>query len=203
MNLTERQKQIYSFIEEYSAKHKRSPSYEEIRAHFGFHSYNAVFKHVRALEERGFIRTLGKNRKRSLEPVSMQPSAVSIPLAGVVAAGAPIEPVEVPDTIDVPENLLGSGVNIALRVRGDSMIEDGIRSGDILIVSRQQTVHSGQTAVVLVEGDATVKRIHLHADTVELRPANSELRPVFAPAASVEVVGVVVGLFRDYRDQRK
>src|SRR5208337_3839727 len=98
-----------------------------------------------------------------------------IPFLGVVAAGNPIEVVEIPESIEVPESFLGNGSNFALRVRGDSMIEDGIRSGDILIITRQAYAANGQTVVALVNGEATVKKFYQRGGESELRPANAQM----------------------------
>ncbi len=200
MPLSPAQKRVYEFLRTYMSLHGHAPSYEEIRRHLGFRSLNAVYKHIRQLEERGYVRSLGKNRKRALELVEMEPRSVSIPFVGVVAAGAPIEAVEVPETVDVPESFLGRGEHFALRVRGDSMIEDGIREGDILIVKRQPRAENGQTVVALVDGEATVKRFFLRGAEVELRPANQTMDPIVVSADGVEVLGVVVGLIRHYRN---
>jgi repressor LexA len=199
MGLTPAQERVYQFVKQYILAEGYAPSYEEIRSHLGFRSLNSVFKHLKQIEERGYLKIPWHNRKRALELLPVRTGATSIPFLGVVAAGVPIETVEVPESIDVPESLLGHGDNFALRVRGDSMIEDGIREGDILIVARQPRAENGQTVIALVRGEATVKKLYHHGDEVELRPANSEMEPIMAPAAEVEIVGAVVGLFRHYR----
>ncbi|ROQ89610.1 transcriptional repressor LexA [Desulfosoma caldarium] len=199
MKLTAAQKRVYDFLQAYMILHGHAPSYEEIRKHLGFRSLNAVYKHVKQLEERGYVRSLGKNRKRALELVELRSGGRSVPFLGVVAAGTPIEAVEVPETVEVPESLLAGGEHFALRVRGDSMIDEGIREGDILIVKKQPTAENGQTVVALVDGEATVKRFFLHDTMVELRPANRAMASLMVPADSVSILGVVVGLVRHYR----
>jgi repressor LexA len=199
MGLTPAQERVYQFVRNYILVQGYAPSYEEIRSHLGFRSLNAVYKHLKQIEERGYLKIPWNNRKRALELLPLRTGASSIPFLGVVAAGAPIEAIEIPESIDVPESLLGHGNNFALRVRGDSMIEDGIREGDILIVTKQSRAESGQTVVALVRGEATVKRFYHQGDEVELRPANSQMQPLRAPATEVEIVGTVVGLFRHYR----
>ena len=104
-----------------------------------------------------------------------------------------------PETIEVPESFLGSGNNFALQVRGESMIEEGIREGDILIITKQAHADNGQTVVALIGGEATVKKFFRHGEEVELRPANSRMQPLRLPADEVEIVGMVVGLLRNYR----
>lgn len=199
MPLTPAQKRVHDFLRTYIALHGHAPSYDEIRKHLGFRSLNAVYKHVKQLEERGMVRSLGKNRKRALELVELRTAGASIPFLGIVAAGKPVEAVEVPETVDVPESLLAGGEHFALRVRGDSMVEEGIREGDILIVKKQPTAENGQTVVALVQGEATVKRFFLQGPVVELRPANSAMSPMVVAAEEVEILGVVVGLVRHYR----
>ncbi|MBI4773270.1 MAG: transcriptional repressor LexA [Deltaproteobacteria bacterium] len=202
MNLTPAQMRVYEFLQHYMQQNGYAPSYDEIRRRLGFRSLNAVYKHLKQLEERGMIRSPLKNRKRALELLRVRTGAVSIPFLGIVAAGTPIEPMEEPESIEVPESLLGSGSNFALRVQGESMIEEGIREGDLLIVSRQARAENGQTVVALVRGEATVKKLYQHDNEIELRPANSRMEPIRAPAAEVEIVGVVVGLLRHYRPRR-
>lgn len=199
MGLTPAQDRVYQFVRSYIHQRGYAPSYEEIRVQLGFRSLNAVSKHLKQIEERGYLRSPGNNRKRALELVPLRMGAASLPFLGVVAAGAPIEAVENPESVEVPESFLGDGDNFALRVRGDSMIEEGIRDGDILIIARQSHVENGQTVVALVRGEATVKNVYRKDGTVELRPANSEMEPIRAGAEDVEIVGTVVGLLRNYR----
>lgn len=199
MRLTPAQERVYRFIENYMQRNRHAPSYEEIREHFGFRSLNSVHKHLKQLERKGYLQSPWNNQKRAMELLPLASGATSIPFLGVVAAGYPIEAIEVPDSIEVPENFLGNGNNFALRVRGESMIDEGIRDGDILIVTRQARAENGQTVVALVHGEATVKKFYLRADQVELRPANSRMEPILLPAQEVEIAGVVMGLLRNYR----
>lgn len=199
MGLTPAQERVYQYVRNYILSHGYAPSYEEIRIHLGFRSLNAVFKHLKQIEERGYLRIPWNNRKRALELLPLSTGAASIPFLGVVAAGIPIEAVEIPESIEVPESFLGEGNNFALRVRGESMIEEGIREGDILIITKQPHAENGQTVVALVRGEATVKKLYYQGGEVELRPANSQMQPIRVTAADVEIVGTVVGLLRNYR----
>ena len=124
----------------------------------------------------------------------------TIPLPGTVPAGDPLEPIEGSDRLRVPRILLSSGENFALRVRGDSMIEDGVRDGDILVVKRQATAVNGQTVVAVVNGEATVKRFYQTGRLVELRPANSALKSIVLEEGSgtLEIRGIVIGLIRNF-----
>lgn len=199
MGLTPAQERVYRFVRGYIDEHGYAPSYEEIRTNLGFQSLNAVFKHLKQIEERGYLRMPWKNKKRALELVPVQSGSGAIPFLGAVAAGTPIEAIEVPESIEVPENFLGQGNNFALRVKGESMIEDGIRDGDILIITRQQHADNGQTVVALVNGESTVKKFYHYGDEIELRPANETMKPIRVAASEVEVVGLVTGLLRNYR----
>jgi repressor LexA len=201
MGLTPAQERVYRFVREYIDRHGYAPSYEEIRSNLGFQSLNAVFKHLKQIEERGYLRIPWKNKKRALELVPLQTENAAIPFLGVVAAGTPIEAVEVPESIEVPDNFLGNGSNFALRVKGESMIDDGIRDGDILIITRQPHAENGQTVVALVNGESTVKKFYHYGNEVELRPANESMKPIRVAAGEVEIVGFVMGLLRNYRQK--
>ena len=203
MGLTPAQERVYQFVRGYIDQHGYAPSYEEIRSNLGFQSLNAVFKHLKQIEERGYLRTPWKNKKRALELAPLQGTSVFIPFLGTVAAGTPMEVVEVPESIEVPENFLGNGSNFALRVKGESMIEDGIRDGDILIINKQPQAQNGQTVVALVNGESTVKKFYQNGDEIELRPANERMLPIRVAADEVEVVGVVMGLLRNYRQKSR
>lgn len=198
MDLTPKQRAVLQFLKDYRREHGMPPSYEEIRQEFGFASLNSARKHLLQLHRKGFIRSPWKNQKRALEIVDQvdPPKAASLPLLGAVVAGVPVDSEEVPETVDVPESLLRRGEHFALRVTGDSMIEDGIHEGDLLVVQQRETAEAGQTVVALVEGEATVKRFYRQGNQIELRPANAQYSPILADAASVQVRGVVVGLVR-------
>jgi repressor LexA len=197
--LTPAQEKVFRFVREYITRHGYSPSYEEVRRHLGFKSLNSVYKHLKQLEERGHLQTPWNNKKRAIDLVAVRAGATSIPFLGTVAAGIPIEPVQTAEEIDVPENFLGNGSNFALRVSGDSMIDDGIRDGDILIITQQPQAENGQTIVAMVNGEATVKKFYRRENEIELKPANTRMKSIIARAEDVEVVGVVMGLLRNYR----
>ena len=199
--LTHRQKEVYAFLKAYIERHGVAPTYEEIRRHFGFRSYNAVFKHLKQLEARGYLKSPWKNRKQAFslkKPVQRSLSTTQLPLLGRVAAGEPIEALEDRDTEEVPESFLGTGEHFALRVRGNSMIEDVIHDGDLILLRKQEDAENGQTVVALLDGEATVKRFYRKGSSVELHPANSQMKPLVVAAKKVRVQGVVVGLIRKY-----
>ena len=199
MNLTRRQQEVHSFLNEYFEEQGTAPSYEEIRQGLGLSSLSTVFKHLKQLERKGYLRSPWASQKRALVLVGRGRPAVTLPLLGAVAAGEPIEAVEVPDQVEVPEGLLRGGECFALKVRGDSMIEDGIHDGDLILVKKQETAETGQTVVALIEGEATVKKFFRRGKLVELRPANPEMEPITVPAEKVKIQGVVIGLMRTYK----
>ena len=199
MNLTEKQQAVYLYIRQYIEARGFPPSYDEIRRHFGFRSFQSVQKHLKQLERKGYIRIPGRNQKRAITLIEHGGTTTVLQMAGLVAAGKPIEPVEQRETVDVPEAMLGSGEYFALRVTGNSMIDDGIFDGDTIVVRKQRTAENGQTVVALVDGEATVKKYYRRADVVELRPANPSMTSIFISGGELTIQGVVVGLMRKYR----
>ncbi len=197
--LTKRQKELYNYLENYLAENEQPPSYDEIRRAMGLRSLSTVHKHLRQLSRKGHLRSPWGSRKRALSLVKDGGRSVALPLLGTVAAGDPIEALEVPEEVEIPEEMLGGGECFALRVRGESMIEEGIRDGDIIIVKSRETAELGQTVVALVDGEATVKMFHPRKDRIELRPANRTMESIFASPESVRIRGVVIGLVRSYK----
>lgn len=198
MNLTEKQQAVYQYLRAYIRERGISPTYDEIRRHFGLRSFQSVQKHLAQLEHKGCIRIPERHRSRMITLVEHGGSTVTLPLAGLVAAGSPIEAIEQQEFIDVPEEMLGSGEYFALKVRGDSMVEEGILGGDTIVVKKQATAQNGQTVVALVEGEATVKKYYRKGDEVELRPANAAMASIFLRRGEFRIQGVVVGLLRRY-----
>lgn len=202
MPLTRRQKQILNFVTQYLQQQGYSPSLEEIAAHFKMASLNGVYKHLKALEERGFISRLS-NQPRSIQILRrddfVTPSP-TLPLVGIVAAGQPIEAVADFEEISVPESFLTRGRNFVLRVEGDSMIEEHIQDGDLVVVQESSTAHSGQMVVALVDGEnVTLKKYYREGRNVRLQPANIQLDPIMVPEDRVQIQGIVVGVMRTYQ----
>ena len=198
--LTKRQKELLDYLTAYIEQHGYAPTLEEIGRNFALGSLATVHKHLQNLERKGHIRRL-PNRSRALEvtPRDGAMATVQVPLLGRVAAGTPLEPVEVPESVALPEELLGRGETFALRVQGDSMVGDGILDGDVVVVESRNAVENGATVVALVRGEATLKRFFRERGRVRLMPANERLEPIVAPANEVEVRGEVVALLRRYR----
>jgi repressor LexA len=202
MHLTKRQKQIFDFICEHLEREGYAPSLEEIGYQFGLSSVATVHKHVQNLVEKGVLRKAW-NRSRSLEIVDESaghaPAVASIPLMGSVAAGSPIEAIASPGTIQVPPGMVGRRPCFALRVQGDSMIEDHIADGDVVVLEARKEPREGETVVALIRNEeCTLKRFHRDGGKIRLVPANAALRPMEFPAEDVEVQGVVIGLLRQY-----
>jgi len=199
--LTKRQKELLDYLAEYIEQNGYAPTLEEIGRNFSLGSLATVHKHLQNLERKGHIRRL-PNRSRALEvtPRDGTRATVQVPLLGRVAAGNPLEPVEVPESVALPEELLGRGDTFALRVQGDSMKDDGILDGDVVVIESRSAVENGATVVALVRGEATLKRFFREQrGKVRLMPANERIPPIIAPAEDVEVRGEVVALLRRYR----
>ncbi len=208
--LTKKQKQILDFIHEFQRDHGYSPSYREIASHFGLSSVATVFQHIKNLEKRGFV-VIAENEARSIELVEAEsaiPANIEqvpelaldmIPLAGVITAGQPIEAIEEKEMISVPLHLTQEpGEFFALKVKGVSMIEDGILDGDYVILKKQDTANNGDIVVALIENEyATLKRYYKEKDHIRLQPANSTMEP-FRIKGNVQVQGKLMGLIRKY-----
>ncbi len=199
MHLTRRQREVFDFIQQYLEREGYAPSLEEIGLRFGLSSVATVHKHVQNLVEKGLLRKAW-NRSRSLEIVDPAGSAArEIPLLGTVAAGAPIEAIATPDTISVPADLVGRKECYALRVSGDSMVDDHIVDGDVVLLESRSVPHDGEAVVALIRREeVTLKRFYRDGGKVRLVPSNPSLRPMEFPAEDVEIQGVVVGLLRRF-----
>ena len=203
--LTKRQKELVDYLDAYIGKAGYAPTLEEIGQHFGLSSLATIHKHLTNLERKGMIRRKW-NRSRALEVVPQQrrATAIELPLVGRVAAGVPIEPIDQTDTISVPEELVGRGETFVLRVKGTSMVEEGILDGDFVVVQSRDQADNGDMVVALVRGEATVKRFYREkAGMVRLQPANEAMSPIMARAADVESRGVVTAVMRKYGTQRR
>ena len=199
--LTERQKQILTFIRDSVHQRGLAPTHREICEHFGYSSYGTVHKHLKLLEKKGFLRRHW-NQKRGVELADEELTASpELPFLGVIAAGRPIEALPGDEQVAVPPHLVGgrNGGHYVLRVRGHSMIEEGIHDGDLVVVQRREEALPGEMVVALVGGsEATLKRFFPEGENVRLQPANPSMEPISVPAADVRVQGVVVGLMRRF-----
>ncbi len=222
-DLTERQQRVLSFIEAQIRKNGFPPTIREIGRHLGIRSTNGVNDHLNALERKGFVkrqdhksRTLvvikgGKAdgmrpaRPASIEPVSLaNDPLIEVPLLGRVAAGQPILAEEDrEDTVRISSFFLGRGARqekiFALRVVGESMIDDGIHDGDFLFVKKQPSARAGEIVVAMIDGEATVKRFFPEGDRIRFQPANAQMEPIFVERKAfrqTDILGVVVGVYR-------
>lgn len=206
-DLSDRQREVLEFILAWNDQYGIAPSFREIGDHLGIRSTNGVSDHVRALERKGYLERVGDRgaarslrvarKARSTLPESL---VVGVPVLGRIAAGAPILAEEEHDaTVMIDRGLLPAGSDVfALVVKGESMIEDGILDGDFVFVRRQPTCREGEIAAVLVDGEATVKRVFREGGRVRLQPANASMQPIWVgqDVAECRVLGVVVGVWR-------
>lgn len=198
MYLTKRQKQILDYLQGYLTTHGYAPTFDEIARQFGFSSKGTVYKHIRALQGKGLLRHEW-NRTRSIELTADSRAQATLPILGGVSAGKPIEAVQHAEQLEVPGMFLRSGSHYVLRVKGDSMVDEHIRDGDLVVVQEKTDVANGETVVALIdEAEVTIKRFFRRNGQVELRPANEQMESVLLDASRVRIQGVVVGVIRTY-----
>ncbi|HKJ69186.1 MAG TPA: transcriptional repressor LexA [bacterium] len=201
MEMQESQEQkILQFIRDYSDRADRSPSFREIRDHLGVRSLSTVHYHVNKLIEQGVLANRdGHHGKRSLKVVPPDPEgAREIPLLGRIAAGLPIEAVEIPEKVTVPARFFDPE-NYVLQVEGDSMIEDGVLDGDLVVVRHARTAENREMVVALVDGEATLKRYVRTERGIELHPANPDYPVIHVtPDQEFEIRGKAIGVIREY-----
>jgi repressor LexA len=200
MGLTPRQAEILTFVTAYTEERGFAPTLQEIGTRFGLSSVATVHKHVRHLVDKGYLKRERRNASRDIEVVGAGVTGlVSIPLLGTVAAGRPIEALAEHEELRVPEEWLGKGRTYALRVRGDSMIDEQIRSGDTVVVEARETARNGETVIALVDGESvTVKQYFREGAVIRLQPANPTVPVMRFPEERVTVQGVVIGVLRRY-----
>jgi repressor LexA len=199
--LTKRQKQLVDYLQNYITEHGYAPTLSEVGQYFGLSSLATVHKHLHNLEQKGYIRRV-HNHSRALEITTEPkgPAAHELRLVGTVAAGTPIEAIEGSDTISVPEEFVRRDNTFCLRVKGESMIDEGIRDGDYIIVEGREAANPGETVVALIGDEATVKKYFPEqGGQVRLQPANATMEPIFVSEDDLRIRGVVVGLMRHYR----
>ena len=195
--LTRRQHQILDFFRGYVAEHGISPTLEEVANSFGVNKVT-IFGHVSELERKGLLSRAAKGVSRGLQLVE-EPAAKSaaVPILGRIAAGRPIDVVAEPETFELGDLVPEDRDVYALRVQGQSMIDDGIRDGDIVLVENRHTAHNGEMVVaVLPNEETTLKRFYREPDRVRLQPANPDVQPIYA--TDVEIRGVVIGVVRRF-----
>lgn len=198
--LTSKQRQIYEFIHEKIDSRGYGPTVREIGTAFDIKSPNGVMCHLKALEKKGLIKREGFSA-RAIQIIDRKPRSEPdglsrLPLMGAVAAGSPIEAVEQDEQLNFSD-LFGVPGAFALHVRGQSMIEDHIDDGDFAIIKPQETAENGQTVVVKIDGEATLKRFYQKKDHIRLEPANSTMQPIIVHSkGDAQILGVLVGVVR-------
>lgn len=199
LRINARQKTIFEKLEQLIKAGEPIPTVAQLGAEFGM-SQQAMSKNLKVLEQEGLIRRI-PGKRRGLELVDKPPRARRVPMLGRIAAGRPLEPVESDHTVEIPESLLPKGEVYALEVMGDSMIEDGILEGDVVIIRRQTVAFNGQAVVAVVNQEATLKRYYHEGQRIRLQPANATLDPIYAgPDDLFEIRGVVHALYRRFED---
>ena len=199
-NLTKRQRQILDFISDFLNQNGYAPSLREIGEHFNLSSPATVHAHVENLKQKGFLKS-AYNEARSIELNQIKVNwsqAIELPLAGLITAGEPIEAVEEKESIAVPADFVSDKINsYVLKVKGESMIEDGILSGDYVIVERDPSPRNGDVVVALLDNAyATLKKFYREANRIRLQPANSKMKPIYSKDPLIQ--GIVRGVIRKF-----
>ena len=200
---TQRQKEVLDYITRFLAKHGHEPSYAQIARHFGVSSKATIAKHIAALEKRGLVKREHEPGRFTLAVRFEEAPAdatCEVPLVGRIAAGLPIDAIQDIEMICVPRFLLGRvrpDRIYALRVKGDSMIDEHICDGDIALIESRNEARDGEIVVALVDRTrATLKRLFRRGEEVELRPSNAQLDPIRVHASRVEIQGIFRSLLR-------
>ena len=195
--LTPRQQRVLEFLETYTARHGRSPTYAEMAAGLGLADKKSITQYLQALERKGYIRRQ-RYGHRSLELATADATGTRLPLAGTIAAGQPLEAVENVEYLEVSDllSLAPGRKHFLLQVRGDSMIEDGIFAGDYVVVEQTDTANNGDIVVALLaDGSATLKRYYREKSRIRLQPANAALRPRYVRQLTIQ--GIVTSVIRN------
>lgn len=209
VELTSRQEEILKFIHDFIESNGFPPSYREIGTHFNITSTFGVKRHLDALIKKGFINIDSKsNRSISLTETSQlkfnskkENNSIEIPIIGRVAAGYPIlSEQNIEGTLFIDSSLIKRGNNyFGLKVRGESMIEDGIFEGDTVIVKSQSDANNNEIVIAMVDKDTTVKRYKRSKSKIELIPANKDFETItITPTNEFSILGKVVGVYRTY-----
>jgi repressor LexA len=194
--MTPKQKDVLSFIEEFSRSNSYAPSQWEIANHFGFSSLGTVQHYLKLLQEQGHL-TKTWNGRRTTQ-ITKKSEAFEIPLLGLVAAGLPIEALEVDENFSVPTNFMKTKKDyFCLRVEGNSMIDEQIRDKDIVLIRRESHCENGDIVVGVINGKATLKKFRKTKTHIELLPANADFKPIIVDEdQDFRIAGVFEGLFR-------
>ena len=198
--LTKRQREILDYLNEFIQHHGYAPSLEELGRRFALSSLATEHKHLKNLEDKGCIKRVW-NKSRSVELIATRTGTRSteIPLLGRSAAGVPIEAIPSNESVPGPEQFIQATDAYALRVQGNSLVDEQIRDGDIIIVEDRQTPHNGETVIALLDGsNVTLKSYFLENTNIRLQPANTAHPPLLLKPSDVYVQGIVLAVMRRY-----
>lgn len=197
--LAPKQKQVLDYIKQYTKKHGVSPTFKEMEKYL-HKSFSTIHEHVRVLIKKGYL-IKNDNDPRGIELNEEEKNIIQIPIMGTIAAGQPIEEIAVPNgTVTISRDEIGSGKFFALRVAGNSMIDEGIFDGDTVVIRQQTTADNGQMVVAIIDdGGATLKKIYRENNRFRLQPANQYMLPFYR--TEVEIRGVVVKIERNLNTQ--
>jgi len=198
--LTKKQTQVLDFIKTYRTKNRYAPSLEEIKRKFKLASVSTAHYYISKLQDAGFLNK-EHNQPRAVSTIEAK-QTIEIPILGTIAAGQPIEAMEIPDKIiTITKDEIGKqGKHYALRVQGSSMIDEGIFDGDIVVIRKQDVAENGQTVVAVIDDNqATLKKLYRENGKFRLQPANPTLFPIYRN--EVEIRGVVVKIIRNLESQ--
>lgn len=197
--LTQRQQQVLELVSDHIERHGFPPSHRELMLSLGVRSQLGILKHLRALEKKGYL-VCRPGSSRGITLANRPPRPVMVPIVGSVRAGRPEEAVEdiLGHCATDPAWTRGADC-FYLRVAGDSMIEAGIREGDLALVRSQPTAENGEIVVALIDGEATLKRLYREAGRIRLQPENSRMAAIIIPEGSGEfaIIGKAIGIYRD------
>lgn len=201
--LTKRQRELVDYIQDFITNNRYSPSYREIGQHFGFTSLGTVYKHISTLKKKGILFSESKVSRSLItvhEPTQPQSSEITIPFIGHISAGMPIQTFPQTQQIQVPSNyVLAPDKTYALRAQGDSLAEEMIIDGDVLLVEVRYEAHPGETVVALINGhDIIIKKYYPEGDFVRLLGTHSNHHPILLRQEDIAVQAVVVSLLRHY-----
>lgn len=200
--LTKKQREVLDCIEGFVKDNGYTPSYREIAEQLGLSSPATIHQHIKTLCEKGIINTGDRGEARSIElvePERMSPLAIMLPLAGLITAGEPIEAVEQNEAMAIPADFVVDPMNsYILKVKGRSMIEDGIFDGDYVVVERNPSPKNGDIVVALLDNAyATLKRFYRERDHIRLQPANSTMQPIIVKG-DLNIQGIVRAVMRRF-----
>jgi repressor LexA len=196
-HLTDRQREIYEFIKDKIESRGYGPTVREIGEAFGIQSPNGVMCHLNALVKKGLILRQGRSA-RAIQLVDHRPPSQGLPMLGMVAAGTPTPALAQDERLEM-DDLFGGTNHYALRVRGQSMIEDHIDDGDYVVIRKQETAANGERVVAMIDNEVTLKRFFREKNAVRLEPANGKMQPIVVePNADARILGILVGVLRKY-----